>query len=676
MNKTGFILFLASLPCLLASCSNLSQDEQSRLDTVDKSYTLTENFDDLDFKASELSYWLSYNKGKAELEDSKIKISTTSEYYGGIRSLYKTKLDFSKQVYLNFKGFETAESNVAMMIKMVFHDYSSSDSAYILSNDFIGLNGDFSLNIENALLRYGSSASNMELFENGEPRFKGKEVYVSFYICAFNNSESGLSNDEAWIKFSSFDVSYQDEKAGGELGCFAISHDGINAKNRASSNKMTRSKNATPFQIKPQLNGSEMEAKDLIFASSSPDKVVVSSSGLLSFEGVTKETARVVAYPRADIALGGVFQYPKARMNLNSGFYVDVLGLWQGNDIYNNVLNLFSSSDSIAADENLSDLFEGNLLSKQKISATNFLNAITLVVSSNALNVLNNYSGSEEDKKEADDNGSSYSLSLAINNDDYVSASSGKVTVINCADDKATIVSKEHSFATGESFAIKIKYLNEDYSKYSDAGKYLVLWDNGSSKRYAYFTTSVIDTKELIELSPGEIAKSISTDRSWDGLKTEVVSEGGSEVFRMGLTLRDLTAYYAFPFIELYADTASADKNQHIKLDFKKNLKAIINFGECSNVSYNIRFNRIASQYVNEYWRDDGMNYTDLTIGDEFMFIDLYHYANKGNVPGMINLAIAKSLPVEFGFDISLRERDTIGNEGHLDIKSIYFLYE
>ena len=196
MKKARLFLLSTALVLTLAGCSDASeQTEQSRIGKVDDAYTIDEDFEDLEFKASELSYWLSYNQGKAELDGSKVKISTTTEYYGGIRSLYKTKIDFSKQVYLNFKGFETADPNVSMMIKMVFHDYSKTDSAYITSNDFIGLNGDFSLNLENALLRYHGSVSNTELFKSNQLVFKNKQVYVSFYISCFNNSDSGLSND-------------------------------------------------------------------------------------------------------------------------------------------------------------------------------------------------------------------------------------------------------------------------------------------------------------------------------------------------------------------------------------------------------------------------------------------------------------------------------------------------
>ncbi len=677
MKKTHSILCLASLAFVLASCSN-SQTEQSRVGGVDQTYTIDENFEDLDFGASELSYWLSYNKGKAELDNSKVKISTTTEYYGGIRSLYKTKIDFTKQVYLNFKAFESANANVSMMIKMVFHDYSSSDSAYILSNDVIGLNGDFSINIENALLRYGASVSNMELFDSrGELIFKDdKKVYVSFYISAFNNTNSGLSNDSAWIKFESFDVSYKDEKAGGELGCFTVSHDGINADNNDSSRVMTKTKNDPSFQIKPSLNSESLDSSEVIYASSNPNKVKVSSTGSVSFDGVTKDSARVVAYPRIDVTLGGFYEFSGAKLSKNSGFYVNVLGLWQGDDIYDNVVNLFASDDSVELNEDLLDLFEGNVLEKQKISVKNAIDSLNLVASSGTLHVLNNYLGSDEEKKQADDNDKSYSVNLAFDNDAYTSSTSGKVTIVNCGENALTVVSKDCAYAADDTFSIKIRYLNDDYTRYSENDRYLVLWDNGTSKKYAYFDTNVIDSQEVMRLSPADIAKSVGTDRSWDALSTEITQVDGVDVFRMNLNLRDLTSFYAAPFLKLYADMSSTSETEYIKIDFSRNVKMVIDFGECDNISYNLRFYRIAGRYVDEYWRDEGAYYTDLTVGDEFMLVDLYHYASKGTIPGMISLTKTKSLPVEFGFDISLRERGTIGNKGHLDIKNIYFLYE
>ncbi len=676
MRNTKHLLLLTLLVSALTSCSSHEQNEQPRLDSAGESYTINENFEDLDFSSSELSYWLSYNKGQATVEDNKIKISATTEYFGGIRSIYKTKIDFTDEVYLNFKDFESANDNVSLMIKMVFHNYSKTDSAYITSNDFIGLNGDFSLNIKNALLRYHGSVSNMELFNDDELAFKNKKVDVSFYIAAFNNTNSGLANESAWIKFSSFNVSYKKSKDALEFGSFNISNDGVNVDNVPSSNVLAKTKNDADFVIKPTLNSIEVYSDKLIFASSEPSKVSVTKDGNVSFIGVTRDTARVVAYPREDIAIGGIFDYSSSNMSKNSGFYVSVAGLWQGNAIYSNVLNLFATSNTSPLDDNLLDLFEGNLLEVQKISVDNIISSINLVVSSSVLNILNNYQNTAEEKAEADSNEKSYSIKFALNNNSYSATNEGKVSVIKCSADLLTIVAKEHSYAVGDNFSIKEKYLNSDYSRNTNSDRYLVLWSNGSTFKYAYFSTNVIDSKELIKLAPSDIAKSINTDRSWDGFSTEIVNQDGTDVYRMKLKLGDLTAYYAAPFLELYADIYSKNEKEYIKIDFTRKVKMIIDFGDCVNLSYNLRFYRIAGRYLDEYWRDEGANYTDLLAGNTFMYIDLEHYAKKGNNPSMINLTITKSLPVEFGFDIALRNRTEVGYEGHLDIKNIYILYE
>ena len=198
----AFVLAVLMLCGLALTACGEPADESSEAPPPESS---VEEPEDKLYTPEEIARWgASQAAGKAEVEDGKVKVTSTetAQAYGGVISP-AVRVDFSKEVYLTFEGFETT-ANTAMILKMRFAGYSDSNSAYLLSNEYTDLSGDFSVNVKDTVKNYATAADNQRLIwkvgdrgpdgqtlADGDPligtlKFEGESINVTIDIWCFS----------------------------------------------------------------------------------------------------------------------------------------------------------------------------------------------------------------------------------------------------------------------------------------------------------------------------------------------------------------------------------------------------------------------------------------------------------------------------------------------------------
>lgn len=666
----AFVLAVLMLCGLALTACGEPADESSEAPPPESS---VEEPEDKLYTPEEIARWgASQAAGKAEVEDGKVKVTSTetAQAYGGVISP-AVRVDFSKEVYLTFEGFETT-ANTAMILKMRFAGYSDSNSAYLLSNEYTDLSGDFSVNVKDTVKNYATAADNQRLIwkvgdrgpdgqtlAEGDPligtlKFEGESINVTIDIWCFS-----LGGSEAKaLKFSSLEIEELSEKT---LTSFSLAQSDMTGE--AAKKVGDESVRLTP--VFP--DGFENTA---VRWQSTDPAVTVTEEGLLSFEGVTSGPVSVYAMPQADVS---------KRVTLQ----VEVRGSIDSAAGIKDYFESLSFADEVAdVDENVRQILAGTVLEAQQAEAGGQADFAKLYVFGNAVTYLNAYA--ETDADAAAELEGALPLNLAVNNETMTAeANTATVSIYKIAGDKICRLARNQALTqTGDEYGCTLALpFVTDGVKETGSYQLVVVWTDQTAVTAARVQVNLIDASGIGAYLDAEALNEITSIHERQDDYNQVVEDG---LLKLQLTNPESGHHFAQPNIRVY--TNAKEGEDRVVIDFNRNVMVLLEVEE-SYAWLNVRFLRINGDWYTAYWTDEGFAYTNILEGNKedrtgpkqagAFVINVDHYRDKDTFKTAIDNAVANpdgTVELNLDFQYGSTPLDA-APYGYINIRSLTFYY-
>lgn len=632
------------------------------------------------FTASDVAAWsASVAPGAAEIEDSKVKVysTATGQSYGGVASA-SFKANFTDQVYVTLKDFEMTD-NTCMIFKMKFTEYSGTNSAFLVSDDMLYLNGDLTFNVESALKKYISSSDNSRLFysagdkdsdgntiaENsdliGTLKFAGNtSVSLSVDIWCFSLNGS----DSKSLKFSEMKV---ESKEGEVIENFALEQSDLTNENAVTIGDDN-------IMLNSLFTPSSVENSKVIYYSKDPSTVTISENGEMSFVGVTSEPTVIYAVPMGDITKAKTLEV-EVKGNINSQI---------GIKAYFESLS-YDLDGAVNIDENAQQILEGTLLNSQKIkSSNNDTEYARGYVYNNKYTLINAYSS--ENQENASLQNYALTLNLAVNNQDFLSdASATTVSIYKITTEKIIRMYDSSSVvANGDKYEFLTEiYFAENEEKVTEGYNLVAVWINGDEITTTNTVIDIVNANSIgAYLNATELNNITSVHQTFNGYE-QVVED---DLLKLNLNSNLSGDHFAQPNFKVY--TNAKEGEDRVVIDFTKNVKMLIEI-ESSYAWLNVRFLRINGNWYTSYWVDseNGYNYNNVLQGNKNdttgsnaagdFIINVDHFRDMNSFASAIDAAIADpDGTVEFNLDFQYGGAPLdAAPYGYINIRSVTFFY-
>lgn len=668
----AFVTALLMLLGLALTACGENPDDESSVPTPPESSVEEPEPEDKLFTPEEIARWgASQAAGKAEVEDGKVKVTSTeaAQNYGGVVSP-AVRVDFSKEVYLTFKDFEPTP-NTAMILKMRFAGYSDSNSAYLLSNEYTDLNGDFSVNVKDTVKNYSTAGDNQRLIykagdkgpdgqplEEGDPligtlKFEGESINVTIDIWCFS-----LGGSEAKaLKFSSLEIQELSEKT---LTSFSLQES--NMTGEAAKKVGDESVQLTP--VFPE--GFENTA---VRYQSTDEAVTVTEEGLLSFVDVTSGPITVYAMPQADVSKRVALQ-------------VEVRGNIDNAEGIKQHLEALSFVDETAdVDDNLRQILAGTVLEAQQAEAGGQADFAKLYVFGNKVTYLNAYTEGNADA--AAELNNALTLKLAVNNEAMtVESNTATVSVYKILGDKVYRLARNEAMTPSEDqygYAVELPFLI-DGVKETESYQLLTVWTDQSKVTATRLQVEVINSSGIGAYLDADALNEITSIHERQDDYNQVVEDG---VLKLQLINNADGHHFVQPNVRVY--TNAKEGEDRVVVDFSRNVMLILEIEE-SYAWLNVRFLRIDGNWYTAYWQDEGYNYNNILEGNKETFtgakqagafvIDVDHYRDSDAFKTAIDGAVANpDGTVEINLDFQFATPLDSSPYAFINIRSMTFFY-